>query len=414
MRRLHYLDPQLVGLDGHYFHYCERAVRELKGRGIGISIYGRRGCNLVCAGMPVQPLFSRDIFAEAWHDPETWALENYHNLNRAFLAELLQIPPDGFSADDIVFFPSLIENQLHAVAQWLGRLPHARRPSVVVLLRFLDHVMEFIQVRPHHDLVPLHYRHAGRALASVQPRSLICADTAEMVASYRKIIGLPVLRVPIAMDPSPDAVTPGRRSPRDGRPAVAFLGHTSKLRGFHLLPEIIARCRPGSKSPRFVVQVQNRSAALAEGLDAVLEKLDTLPRDDLTIVEGSLPSADYFSLLAESDVILLPYAPAFYGHSSSGIFAEAAATGKVIVVPAGTVGAKLAGEYELGVVEAAGWNPKSLAKALDEALRDLPGLSAKARVSASRFCREQGTKAFWDQILPAIARQVSDGVEVCV
>ena len=397
MRRVHYLDPQLLGLEGHYFHYCEQAVGELGRRGIPVSVYGRRGTSLVCAGVPVQPVFSREIFAEAWSDPETWALENYHNLNRAFLADLLQLPPDRFTAEDIVFLPSLIENQLHGVAQWLARLPAGRRPPAVILFRFLNQSMEYIRARPHHELVRLHYRHASRALARVEPRSLFCADTLEMAEAFREATGLPVHPVPVAMGAQPGAASAPAPRPEAG-PVVAFLGHTSKLRGFHLLPEIIERCLEASSPARFVIQVQSRSAAAAEKLEAVLGRLDALSRGGVRLVEGALSSERYYSLLAEADVILLPYAPAFYGHCSSGIFAEAAAAGKVIVVPAGTVGARLGEEYGLGVVAGAGWNPKSSAAAVDQALKNLPAHRARAATGAARFAREQGVEAFWDQV----------------
>jgi glycosyltransferase involved in cell wall biosynthesis len=403
MRRLHYLDPQLLGLDGHYFHYCEEAVRELSRREIPVSIRGRQGCRLVCAGVPVQPLFSRDIFQEAWSDATIWALENYQNLNRAFLAELLQLRPEEFSADDVVFFPSLIENQLHGVAQWLGRLPAGQRPAVIVLLRFLNQAMDYMRARPHHELISLHYRHAARALLAAQPRSLLCADTAEMAAAYREITGLPVRQVPIAMEPF--AAGAPTAAPAAGRGAtVVFLGHTSKLRGFHHLPPIIERAARELPAVRFVVQLQSRAAAQHEHLEPVLQGLDRLAGNNLRLVEGPLPSDGYFSLLGEADVVLLPYAPQFYGHCSSGIFAEAAAAGKVIVVPAGTVGARQGEEYGLGVVVAAGWNPKSLGEAVVHAVRQLPALRAKATAAAGRFRQEQGARAFWDQTLSALPR----------
>jgi glycosyltransferase involved in cell wall biosynthesis len=402
-RRLHYLDPQLLGLDGHYFHYGEEAVRELTRREIPVSIHGRQGSRLVCAGRPVQSLFSRDIFQEAWSDSTIWALENYQNLNRAFLAELLQLPPGEFSADDVAFFPSLIENQLHGVAQWVGRLPAARRPAVVVLLRFLNHTMDYLRARPHHDLIPLHYRHAARALLAAQPRSLLCADTAEMAAAYQEITGLPVHQVPIAMESQAREARPGAQPGGPG-PVVAFLGQTSKLRGFHHLPPIIAQAVQEWPALRFVVQVQSRPAALREKLEAVLQALDRLAGRNLRLIEGALSSSDYFSLLGEADIVLLPYAPQFYGHCSSGIFAEAAAAGKVIVVPAGTVGAGQAAAYGLGVVVAAGWNPPSLGAAVAQAVRQLPALRIQAAAAAGRFRREQGVQAFWEQILTVLPR----------
>ena len=188
MRHLHYFDPQLIEWTGHYAGYCEQAVRELKSRGVPVTVYARRTCALTVAGLKPEPVFSHDIFKEG-PGPQIWAVENFHTLNRAFLADLVKLPPDRFSSEDVIFFPSVIENQLHGFAQWLGRLPESHRPAVVVLLRYLNHESENIRNRENRNLISLHYRFAVRELRKVQPRSILAADTAEMAEAYRAITG---------------------------------------------------------------------------------------------------------------------------------------------------------------------------------------------------------------------------------
>lgn len=396
MRRLHFLDPQLRDLEGHYLRYCEQAVRELAARGVPVTVYGRQGCRLSLGSSPVHGVFSREIFQDACSDPETWAIENYHNLNQVFLGDLLRVDPAQLSDGDVAFFPSITENQLLGAARWLGRIPAQRRPAAVVLLRFPNHDMEYVRARPHPELVGLHYRHAARALVAAQPRALLCADTEEMAGAYRSLTGLPVVQVPVAMEPVVPPPEGGRAGP--GRPQVVFLGHTSKLRGFHLLPGIIERCLRHPAAPRFVVHVQSRERAEQEQLGAILQRLDALAGTDVRLVEGSLNPDEYFRLLREGDLLLLPYAPAFYGRCSSGIFAEAAMAGKPVVVPADTVGARLGRRYGLGVVEASKWDAAALAAALDSALRGLAELTLRSEAGAERFRSEQGVKAFWDRI----------------
>ena len=51
MRHLHYFDPQLVDLSGHYHTYCEHVVKEMKRRNIPVTIYARKGCQVSCAGL---------------------------------------------------------------------------------------------------------------------------------------------------------------------------------------------------------------------------------------------------------------------------------------------------------------------------------------------------------------------------
>src|SRR5580700_1390844 len=213
MRRIHICDPQLFGLGGHYLNHDAQLVRELQRRNLPVSLYARRGCALVCEGLTPVPAFSHDIFQEAAvTDPETWAIENFHAVNHAFLSDLRQISPARFSADELVYFPNLLQNQLYAVAQWVDRLPPRQRPAVAVMLRFLNHRMLYMQARAHSDLLPLYYRFGAATLARVQPRSFLCADTRELAAAYQKITGRPVLELPNPMDVSPLAERSEARS----------------------------------------------------------------------------------------------------------------------------------------------------------------------------------------------------------
>jgi len=400
MRHIHICDPQLLGLGGHYLSHDAQLVRELKRRNIPVSIYARRGCQLTCEGLTPEPVFSHDIFQEAAPDPEVWAIENFHAINHLFLSDLRKLTADRFVADDLVYFPNLLQNQLYAVAQWMDRIPAERRPAVAVMLRFLNHKMLYMQARSNVDMVPQYYRYAAKVLMRVQPRSILCADTRELAEEYAKITGLPVLELPNPMDVSGiEART--RARPAGERPVVVYQGSTSTIRGFHLLPEIIERCAHLQPRPRFVIQVQSVEAALSMKLGPTLEHLDRLAGDNLRVVKGALSPADYFGMLADADIVLLPYGPNFYGHGSSGVFTEAASVGKVVVVSPGTMAARQGREYDLGVVAAGKWTAASMAEAVKDAVNRLPDLQARAASAAPRFRRDNCAKALWDKLLAA-------------
>ena len=401
MRHVHLCDPQLQNAGGHYLNHDAQLVRELQQRGLPVTIYARRGCTVTCEGLTPEPVFSHDIFQEAASDPQVWAIENFNTINQAFLADLLQISPERFSSDDLVYFPNLLQNQMHAVAMWLGRLPPERRPTVAIMLRYLNHAMDYVQARANKELIALYYRYAARALYSVQPRTIICADTRELALAYQKIMAVPVLELPNPMDVSALLTDSATRAP-SARPTIVYQGHTSPLRGLHFLPEIIEHCAKLQPRPRFVIQVQSREAALSSQLGPALERLDRLAGDDVRIVNGVLSPTEYFSLLGEADIVLLPYSPTFYGHGSSGVFTEAASLGKVIVVSPGTVPARQGREFNLGVVTAEKWTPAAMAAAVAATLRDLPALQTRATAAAPKFRTEQCAKILWQKLFAAV------------
>ena len=400
MRHIHLCDPQLQNTGGHYLNHDAQLVRELQKRGLPVTIYARRGCTVICEGLTPEPVFSYDIFQEAANDAQVWAIENFNTINQAFLADLLQLSPERFSNDDLIYFPNLLQNQLYAVALWLGRLPPDRRPAVAIMLRYLNHAMDYVQARANKELIALYYRYAARALHAVQPRSVICADTRELAMAYQKIMALPVLELPNPMDVSALLANATTRAP-SARPTIVYQGHTSPLRGLHFLPDIIEHCAKLHPRPRFVIQVQSREVALSQ-LGPTLERLERLAGNDVRLVNGALAPAEYFSLLGEADIILLPYSPTFYGHGSSGVFTEAASLGKVIVVSPGTVPARQGREFNLGVVTAAQWTPAAMAEAVAAALRNLPVLQAQANSGAPRFRSEQCAHVLWDKLFSAV------------
>lgn len=396
MKHLHILDPQLLDEGGHYLNYCSLVVREMRRRNIPVSIYARRGCRVECEGVRPAPVFSHDIFTEVGRDPEVWALENFHALNHSFASDLSRIDTSRFTADDLLFFPSLNQNQLYGVALWLARIPAPQRPAVAVLLRYLTHEMDYVKGRANHGMLAHHFRYAARVLLSTQPRARFFADTREMREAFQGVLGIPVTEVSVAMDPP---VVPAS-DPSGTRLNVTFVGHASQLKGFHLLPEIIRDSLRFAPRPRFTVQIQNGGQ---RGFDSLIQWLRKQSSESLTLVEGAQSAEAYYSLLAKADIVLLPYAPTFYGRCSSGVFAEAAAMGKVIVVPAATVAARQGREGDLGVVAAAAWTGPALAVAVGQAIGNYKGLLSKARAGAPRFRAEQSVEAFWTKLLAAFA-----------
>ncbi len=404
MNHVHILDPQLSGQGGHYLSHDAQLLSELQRRNIPTTLYGRRELKVThCAGAEIVPAFTHEIFREVATDPLVWPMENFVGVNQDFLANLLALDPARFSAGDLVYFPNILQNQVHAISQWLAQLPPARRPAVALMFRYLNHAMDYVQKRQNKDMVALYYRFAVRQLVASHPRTLICADTTELAQAYQQITTVPVLELPNPMDVSTLLAAQGDTRPATGGllPTIVYQGHTSPLRGFHFLPEIIERCAKLTPRPRFLVQVQNREAAAGMGLGPTLAALDQMKGEHLRLLEGPLNQTDYLTLLASADIVLLPYTPTFYGVGSSGVFTEAASIGKITVACAGTVPARQARDYDLGHATAAHWTPEAFAHAVASALNNLPALRQKSEANALRFRAENCANAFWEKLFSA-------------
>jgi len=397
MRKIYILDPQLHSIGGHNLNHDEQLVRDLIRRNIPVKIYGRADCRVLCEGLKVEPLFTMDVFSEVAKDAHVWAIENFHAINEVFFTDLIRISTDQFTADDFVYFPNLLQNQLYAVSLWLSRMPSERRPVVGIMLRWLNHAMDYIQTRANKDLIALYYRYAAQRLISVQPRALLCADTYELTQIYSKITGISFLELPNPMDVA--ALIPDVSAPKTSSiPIILYQGHSSPLRGFHFLPDIIERCAQLNPRPKFLIQVQNEADIKNTGLGEYVKLLEGLKGPHVELVYGNLESKTYYHMLSVADIVLLPYSPSFYGYGSSGVFTEAASAGKVIVVSPGTVPARLGREYNLGVVVATKWEPAFIADAVIEALNNYQKLKIKALASAAAYRSVECASVLWDRI----------------
>ena len=377
--RLHLFDPQLGAADGHYLAYDSLIAGEFERRGIATCLYGAanpRG--KLTASFPIEPVFAREIHAEASQDPQIWALENYSVLNEAFEAELMALGAERFDSGDLAFFPSILQNQIDGVRRWVMALPPARRPALVIRISVLSHLMPYLQNRQNAE----------------HPRTIICAETEELTAQVRQIAEVPVTLVPL-----PLAIEGEARSAGAGERLVcAYLGHASPLKGFDLLPGLVAAFGGSPNAPQFVVQIYPNDASTA----AIEQALASAPGNAVRLVRGPLAREDYLILLEEADIMLLPYVTQFYGWASSGILVEALSLGKVIVAPEDSWLARQAQRHNAGYRTFCEHTPVALAGALRQAISDYPALSRKAIAAAPLFRAAHSPARFVDVLLGAV------------
>jgi glycosyltransferase involved in cell wall biosynthesis len=394
--RVHIFDPQLNLADGHYAAYDAAVTAELTRRGVPTCVYGSaRQVSSISSRMQAEPVFSRGIFDEVATDPVTWALENFVQLGKEFHFDLTRLGPDRFTSDDLAFFPNIIQYQISGIADWIAELAPERRPAIILKPSYLTYAMPYLQRRPNKEMIPLLYRFSMRQLVSAHPRTWICSDTEEMVKQFGTLAGIPIhlLPMPLVIDQqSPEPNTPSRT-------CVAYLGHASMLKGFHLLPEIVRRVLAAEEAPHFVIQAYGEAQLCSDFERAVAD----VPPDKLTLVRGTVDAGAYRRLLHMADIVLLPYASEFYGWASSGIFAEAMSLGKVAVATQGTWPAQQLEKFRGGGVVFKTLNAESVAGAVRDAVRMLPQLRERAVQAAPAWRKHHCAASLADKLLALIS-----------
>ncbi len=191
-------------------------------------------------------------------------------------------------------------------------------------------------------------------LGVVGQRIFFYGETPELAAHFTDwgLVPFEVLE-----NPAPRQLLEKTLVARDDDPdrplTIVFPGQARSEKGYLRLPGIVAalQARGGISRPyRFVLQSNLRKAGKKarprrKDLDrqAAKEALQRVPGDIVRVVDKPLSNDEYYALIADADVVLLPYDAELYRNRPSMIASEAALFGKPMVVTAGTTLAAFAG-----------------------------------------------------------------------
>lgn len=408
-RRLIIADSGLTGAVGHHLGYSQSVAEAAMRRGIAPLILAGRAFTGGVAGGAIPTLSTFDaqyqgqgrggrmrqlVFGTASYLPEPLARlvpGPFHTLRRQldrwatqdrFARELAATLREqgGRASDDAVL--------LHSVsAANLGGLLEVPEPGALgqlwIVLRQAPAAMDLDDAtgEPVLSLLQRLAVRFGRSLS-------LFADTEKLAADYSARTELRVSPVPLPV------VVPNRPARAAlTLPHVVFPGGARVEKGYGYLPAAVAAC---AGRARFTIH----SGRIGASNDPVVQKahraLRRMVGTELTLIERPLDLEDYLALLAETDLMLLPYNAQFYGSRSSGILAEALAMGVPAVVPDGCWMAEVAGAARAVLIG----RDRSVAVALGEALDRLPELAAAALAAMPAW----RTKHNPDALLAALLR----------
>lgn len=228
----------------------------------------------------------------------------------------------GPTLPDLVFVPSASGTELGA----LNTVFHGRRARC---LRVVIRRLEDLTFAGGHGSA----RAAVQRLADGGAR--FYCDTEQLCTRVEAASGVRPALIPIPVPPFP---------PRDDdatRPTVAYLGDARIEKGFLHLPGIARALIHDPDLPpetRFVIQGAStgRDPAEIRAVGSARQALRAIDPRRVTVIDDALPTAAYHRLLLEATVVILPYDAVAYADRSSGVFADALASGVAPVVPDGT------------------------------------------------------------------------------
>lgn len=331
MTRLHVVDSSLRNKRGHHFEYTKSVVDEWSSRGGDAVVYCHREAEAeIVRALGANRVFSRDIYAVWQPLPLSLRLGfvlTFLRNNLVFQKDLRRIPIASFADRDIVLVHTIGHTQLLGLLGWYRLLPRGHRPRLVVVLRY--DIPEGGGDRWVHRFC---YGSFFRLASSLADRKIFYASDSESLAEmYAEMAQARVQVLPIPHLTAPD-MWKVDAAPRPK--SFAYIGDAREEKGYHLLPGMIDEVLRAEPDVRFVIQ-SNLTENITEEIARAAREIREFP-ESVEVAEGTLGSDEYYRILAAVEGVLILYDPKVYRRRTSGIFAEALAFGKSVVVPKDT------------------------------------------------------------------------------
>jgi glycosyltransferase involved in cell wall biosynthesis len=346
LRRVLIIDSGMQGLSGHNFSYTQSVRQAFNEAGADVDVLVNRNFpSDLAQAHGFVPTFSYGAFDFAPGRGFVRDLRYVQAQSRVF-AEQLEQSLRGNKDYDLVFSHTLGDFELIG---WTRYLPGARlKGSLAIVLRQTPRYQNAAWWRrtfnPYWRLRP---RSLGRMRRLLGRRFVLCTDSDALSEDYASIYPHSIVTLPIPLNPALYAPHPDsersvscRYGFMQGAPRrVGYLGEARSAKGFRLLPSLVRNSLASDEQVRFIVQCPSPSAggeSVSAGAYAELAELADRRPERLTLIRERLSNEDYADLARNLDIILIPYVHDHYRDATSGIFAEAVALGKPVVVPSHT------------------------------------------------------------------------------
>jgi glycosyltransferase involved in cell wall biosynthesis len=384
-------------IPGHWATYSRKLAAAFGALGLDVALCGNRQQEpRILDGLAVEPMFALtpyERYGDNPHDPPT-ALVAFQRQTAQFADDLEKLDAFALSSRDVLIFLTVYPQILGGLVEWVRRRPERRMQRVALLMQFAEEVNVYAKARGAcGDVFYIDYYRrimpAGEG-RHAYPHWRYFAASPGLGDLFSALMGKDVRPLPM---PGSAAWPPLRRRAGDEPIAVAVLGHTSIEKGAFLLREIIDATLAQFANVRFNFHLSTNPDTRA------LDALFAAGGDRLRIVRGYISDDEMQGIIDDSDIVLLPYSPPKYRTMPSAIFIQAACSGKIAVLPAGSHmhrevllrggGATLFHEH----------SATAITKALWTAIGDIGQLSRSAATAAPAHREVNNPNAYVKRIL---------------
>jgi glycosyltransferase involved in cell wall biosynthesis len=374
MSRYFLADPSLISFSGHCYEYLASLATPLQRRGHEVVVLGNVEVDSFLRDKrsvtPCFRLWCDERFAtpdQTREAHERTIRDDLLSMNREF----------RFNGSDVVVINTLRHWAIRGVVDWLEALPARRRPATALILHFTSFPDPSAS-----EGSEFFYREAFHRIetSSCRDRIFLTADSELLISEYSLInpsLVFHLAPIPHAKVHGTDRDTLARIKAGE-KIRIGYVGEARTNKGFDLLPRLLARAKDLRLTERIELNVHAHCSEPAAPF--YRRTISGLRHPATFLYYHPMDEQEYSDFLARLDVVVLPYTIDNYHAQTSGVFAEAMASGKIVVVPKGTWLATQLQRYGGGLA----FNPVDCEDFANETLRIVREPLVYARTAAER------------------------------
>lgn len=286
--------------------------------------------------------------------------------------------------DDWIVLTTAFQDQFLGTAKYLNTLPRDRRPRIICYVHWSTWENRAARV--------LAWKEACTSLAEAAGtgRFIFAGATEKLMTDFTNMSGYSSVLWPMPLNYGFRESRQTKQKSNSIR--VTSLGRSLIRKGSQHLPRVTLRTKIRRPLTRFSMQVSNNMSNL--------RRLRFFP--GVEIIDGGNDFSAHISAVQKASIMLLPYRRKDYAYRTSGLMAEAAAHGCVVVVPGQTW---LSDQIDLDRASGIAFREQTvedITAALIRAIDNFDKLSLKAFNASKYWWKNQSSQAFVKKIVEYI------------
>lgn len=410
------IDSGLRNRGGHNLAYTRAVQAALEKRGVSVEVLANKNLTGELAEEThYRPYFSLGAFDFPPGNGPVRDLIYLYAQSVVYSYELEYAFKNLLDDDiDLIFCHTLVSE--FELIGWSRFLSRSKIPGCLMILMRLTpgfssttklklFAHPYWRIKPHY-LSTIHSRLHGRFV--------LLTDSEALSEDYARIFKHRLVTLPIPLSDRILHSSENGDSPsigllnrygliRDDSLTIGYMGDARAAKGFALLPDLVTRLLSERRANiKFVIQCPNSASGHDGGEPPVgVSAMRQLARDAgsrLTLIPERLSEDEYLQLFRYLDIVLIPYLDVRFVEGTSGVFTEAVALSKPVVVPSATWMARELSRYNGGVVFERG-NIEDLAEKVCNVIDRYEDYAVRARKFSARWKTIHNADALADILL---------------